>query len=85
MPIDLMGWFGVTLLLIAFCLTTLKRIKPNGVFCQTMNTFGAGLAASYALILKMWPFAVLEGTWSVFALFALAKAIRKKHSPPDKS
>ncbi len=79
---DLIGFIGVSLLLIAFLLHLLGRLRADGVLYALLNTVGAGLACLAAAMLPYWPFIILEGTWTLVSLGALVKALRAPAAPP---
>lgn len=62
---------GVTLILIAFVLLSLKRIQADHVVYKLFNFFGAALACAGAWMIGAWAFVVLEGVWSLVALYSL--------------
>lgn len=72
--ISMASWLngiGVTLILIAFVLLSLKRIQPDHVVYKLFNFFGAGLACAGAWMIGAWAFVVLEGVWSMVALYSI--------------
>jgi hypothetical protein len=74
----LIGSVGVALLLIAFLLHLAKAMRAEGWSYLALNFIGAGLACYSSYLIRFMPFVVLEGTWAVVAMVALA---RKSLSP----
>ncbi|MBK8609417.1 MAG: hypothetical protein IPL84_05600 [Chitinophagaceae bacterium] len=77
---DWIGSAGVAILLLAFLLNLLKKITVNGLLYIFMNIIGAGLACLASWMIDYIPFVVLEATWMVVSLFALAGYYRKNIS-----
>ncbi len=75
--LDLLGTVGVSLLLLAYLLLTVNRLRPDGLAYPALNTVGAGLAALTAYLQPYWPFVALEGTWTVVSALALVRALTR--------
>ena len=65
--------FGVGLLLIAFFLNTFDFITDKSWIFIVMNVTGAGIACYASYLIHFIPFIILEATWSLVALIALAR------------
>jgi hypothetical protein len=72
---DVINSVGVSLILIAFFLLTLKKVDAQNVYYNLLNLIGAGLACYGSYLIKSVPFVVLEAIWSLVALYGL---IRRK-------
>lgn len=72
------GTAGVSILLLAFALNVSKRLESNSVGYLLLNTIGALLAGISAVMIRFWPFVVLEGVWALFSLFLLMPSLRRK-------
>ena len=77
---DIIGSFGVTLLLIAFLLNLGSRISKDGLTYILLNLVGAGLAMLASWLIHYIPFVVLEGTWTLVSLVAFFNYFRKRLS-----
>ena len=77
---DIIGSFGVTLLLIAFLLNLGSRISKDGLTYILLNLVGAGLAMLASWLIHYIPFVVLEGTWTLVSLVAFINYFRKRLS-----
>lgn len=75
---DYTGAIGVTLLLVAFFLNLVGRIPKEGVAYLLLNVVGAGMACLASVMLRYWPFIVLEGCWTLVSVVGLAAALKKK-------
>lgn len=65
---------GVFLILSAFFLLILGKVKPTNRWYLLMNLVGAGLSAYGSWLIHAIPFVILEGTWAVVAMIGLVKA-----------
>lgn len=72
---DIIGYFGVSLILLAYFLNLYKKIDTDSRVYILMNFVGAGLACASSILIKSVPFTILEGTWALVSLWAL---LRKK-------
>ena len=79
MNATIIGSAGVALLLVAFLLNLVKVMRAEGWSYLALNFIGAGLACYSSYLIRFMPFVVLEGTWAVVAMMALA---RKSWSNP---
>jgi hypothetical protein len=75
---DLIGYFGVGLILLAYFLNLFNKIDNDSRGYMWMNLIGAGLACVSSVLIKSIPFTILEGTWALVSLVAL---VRKKNLP----
>jgi len=77
---DLIGFIGVTILLLAFLLNLLGRISKDGWLYVLLNATGAGLACLASWLINYLPFVILEGTWMLVSILALAKMLLKRQT-----
>lgn len=73
MNATIIGSAGVALLLVAFLLNLVKAMRAEGWSYLALNFIGAGLACYSSYLIRFMPFVVLEGTWAVVAMIALAR------------
>lgn len=73
-----MGTAGVSILLLAFALNVSKRLDSNSVSYLLLNTIGALLAGISAILIRFWPFVVLEGVWALFSFFLFIRSLRNR-------
>jgi hypothetical protein len=69
---------GVSLILIAFFLSTFELLKSTTKLFYMLNIIGGGFACYGSFLLHSVPFTILEGTWCLVALVGLFKAYLKK-------
>jgi hypothetical protein len=75
---DYTGAIGVTLLLVAFFLNLVGQIGKDGAAYLLLNVAGAGLACLASVMLRYWPFIILEGCWTLVSLVGLVAYLRKQ-------
>jgi hypothetical protein len=77
---DLGGLVGVTLMLVAYALGQLGRLRIDTAPALLMNLAGAGLVMMSLLYRFNLAAFLMEAAWAVVALFGLAKLVLKKRS-----
>jgi len=70
---EMIGTAGVALLLLAFFLNLFGLLGTNTRAYQGMNAVGAGAACYASWLIPFFPFVILEGTWAVVSVIALAR------------
>ena len=73
---DVLGLFGVVLILLAYLLLQLRRIDPTSAAFSGLNAVGAALVLLSLYYDFNLPAAVIEGAWLLISLFGLALAWR---------
>jgi len=76
--IDLIGFTGVLLILIAYFLNLKNKLKPNDLRYILMNLIGATLACLASVLMKYFPFILLEGIWTIVSLIAFIKYLKNE-------
>ena len=74
---DIIGTIGVGLILIAYFLNIFSWIKKDGVLFFVLNIIGASIACYASVLIRFWPFIILEGTWAIVSVIGLVKSIKK--------
>lgn len=72
----LCGIIGMMALLLAFILNLLKFLTQDDLSYIILNTAGGGLSTYYAVTLNAVPFMILEGVWTLFALYKLFMVLK---------
>jgi len=76
--IDVVGWIGAALLLVAYVLVSLGRLDGRGAKFQYLNLVGgAGLATNSAAS-HAFPSAALNVIWMAIGVVALVRGARRK-------
>ena len=70
---DIIGALGVFLILLAYFLSTYKKIETTSKAYLLLNLVGAIFACVSSVLLGSIPFTILEGTWALVSLLALFK------------
>jgi hypothetical protein len=73
---DVLASIGVILLLIAFLLNLYKKLSVQSKVYSGLNFLGAGICCVSSYLIKFYPFIILEGVWSLVALFSLLNVPR---------
>ena len=74
---DVMGWIGMVLVLLAYTLLSINKIK-NGMFYQILN-FLAGVFMAIGLYPKnAWFSFTLQIVWSTIAAISMIKICKNK-------
>jgi len=68
---DIIGSFGVFILLLAFVLNLLHKISRENIIYILMNVTGGGLACFASCLIHYIPFIILEAVWTIVSLIAL--------------
>jgi nucleoside recognition membrane protein YjiH len=76
-PNEIIGTIGVGMILIAYFLNIYTLIKKEGVLFFTLNIIGGLIACIASILIRFWPFIILEGTWTMVSIFGLLKNIKK--------
>lgn len=69
------GSVGVALVLVAYFLNAWKKLDLNGTYFF-LNTLGGALSCAASLMIRYWPFVVLEGIWTVVSAIGWIRAAR---------
>jgi phosphatidylserine synthase len=71
--IDILGWTGSILYLLAYALVSLKKTEGDSVLYQGMNIFAAALLVIYTLFLGAYATTGLNAVWVLIGLFTLGR------------
>ncbi len=74
----IIGAVGAGLLLIAFALSKFGVMSEKSAAYDLLNLLGAGLLTWYAVLLRSIPFIVLEGIWTLIAVWYVGKRLVSK-------
>lgn len=74
--IDVIGWIGALLVVIAYALISFKRVEANSLKYQLLNIFG-----SVCLIINTYYYGAIPSTlvniiWAIIAVFAIFAILR---------
>jgi len=75
--IDLIGFFGVFLILLAYVLNVTGKVTHKSLLFIILNFIGASMACLASILLNYWPFIILEAVWALVSLYSLIIVKRK--------
>ena len=71
--IDILGWMGSILYLLAYALVSAKRTEGDSVLYQGMNVFAGILLVVYTLALGAYATTGLNAVWVLVGLLTLGR------------
>jgi hypothetical protein len=74
-PIELAGWLGAALLLLAYALVSFRRLRPDSAPYQSLNVVGSCLLVVNTVYNHAYPSAVVNLVWIVIAIVAYLRAL----------
>lgn len=75
---DIIGSFGVGLILVVYFANIFSLIPENGKLFYTGNIIGSALACYASFLILYWPFVIMEGIWALASVAGLIKTFRKQ-------
>lgn len=75
---DWTGFAGVTILLAAYFLNLQGKLGKDSYAYIVLNIIGAGIACLASVLLYYLPFIILEATWALVSVAALAQKLRHR-------
>ncbi len=76
--IELCGWVGAIMLLIAYSANLLGKVKNDAVIFLVTNIIGSGLLIFNAYANKAYPFIIINVFWFLVSTYQLMKSSLKK-------
>ena len=71
--IDILGWTGSLLYLLAYALVSMKKTEGDSLLYQGMNIFAGVLLVIYMLFLGAYATTGLNAVWILVGLFTLGR------------
>ena len=71
--IDILGWVGTILYLVAYALVSMKKVEGDSVVYQGMNIVAGALLVINTLYLRAYPSAGLNVAWIGIGLLTLGR------------
>ena len=68
---DLIGFIGVAILLVAYFLNLINKVKNSDFTYLIMNFIGAGTSCFASVLLHYLPFIILEASWTLVSAIGL--------------
>ncbi len=73
--IQIIGWVGAFLVVLAYILVSTKKVSGDSKPYQMLNLFGAIGVGVNVFHQKAWPALAIQLVWGVIAIIALAKRV----------
>ena len=74
---DWLGTIGVLQILLAYFLNVIGKLSSKSLAFILLNLIGASMACFASVLLKYWPFIVLEGVWALVSLYSFINYLSK--------
>ena len=71
--INILGWTGSALYLIAYAFVSMKKTEGDSLLYQSMNIFAGILLVIYSLYLGAYATTGLNAFWALIGLFTLGR------------
>lgn len=71
--IDILGWTGSILYLLAYALVSMKKTEGDSLLYQGINIFAGTLLVIYTLYLGAYATTGLNAVWVIIGLFTLGR------------
>jgi len=81
---DLIGFIGVAILLIAYFLNLINKVKKDGFTYLVMNFIGAGASCIASILLHYLPFIILEASWTLVSAIGLLICFKRRKNDSQK-
>lgn len=81
MIVQIIGWAGAVLVILAYVLVTSDKIEGESKLYQVLNLFGAVGVGVSVFQQKAWPALAIQVVWGVVALMALLNSVGSKKGP----
>ena len=71
--IDILGWTGSTLYLVAYTLVSMKKTEGDSIVYQSMNIVAGVLLVIYSFALGAYATTGLNAVWAAIGIFTLGR------------
>jgi hypothetical protein len=75
MVIEVLGWYGLAAVVLAYGTVSLSFISPNSYIYQLLNLTGSFGLGSVAFVKRAYQNGVLNVVWAAIAIIALTRMI----------
>jgi len=75
---SIFGWLGMSLIILAYFLLSIKKLKPSSIFYNLLNFGGASGILINTFMTKSWPSVALNAIWMGIAIYSVAKQMKTK-------
>ena len=81
-PVDVLGWAGAVVILVAYGLLTVGRWRAESLRYQLANALGAAALLVWAVSITAWQSALLNAVWAVVGVVGLVRLWRREPAAP---
>lgn len=74
--IDVIGWIGALLILIAYALISFKKIEGDSLKYQLLNIFGSICLVANTYYYGAIPSTLVNVIWAIIAVFAIVAIVK---------
>jgi cell division protein FtsW (lipid II flippase) len=74
--VELIGWVGMALVLVAYLLITLKKVEIDSKSYHSMNLVGAFMIGFNSVVNGAYPSGVLNIIWGLIAIYGLIQGLK---------
>lgn len=74
--IDVLGWVGAIILLVAYTLNIMQKLETDSSYFLSINLLGAFLLTVNAYSTESYPFLVVNLFWVLVSIYQLINKIR---------
>lgn len=82
--IDVMGWVGAIILLVAYTLNIAQKLENDSTYFLSINLLGALLLTINAYSTESYPFLVVNLFWVLVSTYQLSKKIGESENGKKK-
>ena len=75
---DWIGFTGVALMLFAYLLNLVGRLSKDGLAYLLLNIIGGALSCLASILIRYFPFVLLESVWTLISVAALVNYYRRR-------
>jgi hypothetical protein len=75
--VEIIGWTGMTLVLVAYLMITLKKVERDSKLYHGMNLVGAITLGFNTLVNMAYPSTFLNVMWILIAIYGLTQGFKK--------
>ena len=77
--LNVLGWIGAFLLLLAYALVSFKKLEPDSQTYQWLNITASVLLLVNTIYYGAYPSSFVNGVWTIIAFFAIL-TIRRRYA-----
>jgi len=79
--VEIFGWLGSVAVLLAYWLISTERVKSTSIFYQGLNLGGSICLIMNTAYYHAYPSTLVNGVWSLIAIFTLIQLRRSARRP----